>query len=199
MKALFGCLLCLVFTASQCFALRGGPPYPIGSNIVGTYAGTLQPAFCPVPDPAQCPGLNSIGVFSLGVPQTGTSTGRFIMFSRGRVFTGSITAVADRDRGSLQGVLDASFNFNIQRTELDPNGRPIVVSIPVTASANGPIDANVTGPRRNRTSTGAARLAGNATLSISGGFVNGSNGDPIITSTLPLTVTGFKQSDTVAP
>jgi len=45
MKALLGSLLCFVLFASECFAIKGGPPYPANTNIVGTYAGVMQPAF----------------------------------------------------------------------------------------------------------------------------------------------------------
>ena len=62
MKAILGSLLCLVLCASECFALKGGPPYPGGStSIVGTYAGVLQPAF----DPTDPFSANSVGVFTL--------------------------------------------------------------------------------------------------------------------------------------
>lgn len=193
MKAFFGCLLCFVFTASQCFALSGGPPYPGGgANLTGTYAGVLQPPFCPIPDPAQCPGLNSIGVFSLGVPNTGISTGTFIMFSRGRVFSGSISANGDPQGSSLRGLLNARFNYSLYV----PNGSGGLETIAVTATAAGPIRANIIAPRRSGFGTNATRISGEATLSITGGFVNG-NGDPVVNSTLELAVSGFKQSDTV--
>jgi hypothetical protein len=193
MRALLGCLLCVVLTASQSFALNGGPPYPgSGANLVGTYAGVLQPPFCPVPDPSQCPGLNSIGVFSLGVPSTGLSTGTFIMFSRGRVFSGTINANADPRGASVRGLLNASYNYSLYVPNSTTGGFD---TIAVTATAAGPLRANIVAPRRSGFGITATRITGEATLSITGGFVNGS-GDPVVTSTLELSVSGFKQSDT---
>lgn len=193
MKILLASLLCLVLGASQCFALKGGPPYPGGgTNIVGTYAGVLQAAF----DPTNPASSNSIGVFSLGIPASGLSTGSFIMFARGRAFTGTINATSDPNRATVRGLLSASYNFNLQRTQLDTNGNPVVVSIPITATANGPIQASVVSPRTGGSAVAATRLTGDATLSITGGFVSGTTGDPIITSILSLAVSGFKQSNT---
>jgi hypothetical protein len=47
MKAILGSLLCVVLFASACFALSDGLPYPGSFNVVGIYAGVLQPAFDP--------------------------------------------------------------------------------------------------------------------------------------------------------
>lgn len=191
MKILFASLLCLVLPTAECFALKGGPIYPVAGNIVGTYAGVLQGVF----DPTNPASSNSLGVFSLGVPTTGLATGAFIMFSRGRVFNGTINASGDPNRGSVRGLLQATYNFNLQRTQLDASGNPTVVSIPVTATANGPISANVVAPKNGAHGT-STRLNGQATLSITGGFVSGTTGEPIVTSILSLVVSGFRQSTT---
>lgn len=189
MRILLASLMCLVLCTAECFALKGGPVYPVGTNITGTYAGVLQGVF----DPTNPSSSNSIGLFSLAVPRSGLSTGAFIMFARGRAFTGTINAAGDPDRGTVKGLLEASYNFNLQRTQLDDMGNPVVVSIPITATANGPIQATVIAPKAS--SIGAAtRLTGQAILSITGGFVSGSTGEPIVTSVLSLAVSGFKQS-----
>ncbi|MFL6526709.1 MAG: hypothetical protein ACJ8IQ_01290 [Chthoniobacterales bacterium] len=198
MKSLFGALLCFVLAQSQAWAISGGPIYPgTKTSVVGTYAGVLSPAFCAEPNPANCPALNSIGVFSLAVPSTGNGTGAFTMFARGRVFTGTITASADPNSARVQGILQATYNFNLQKTELDENGQPHVVSIPVTATINGPIDAKISNSASGRSASIAAiRLTGDATMFVNGGFVSGSTGEPIIDATLSLKVNGFKQSST---
>jgi hypothetical protein len=191
MRILFALLMCLVFSAAQCFAIKGGPPYPSGTNLVGTYGGVLQGAF----DPTSPASSNSIGVFSLGVPKTGNATGPFVMFSRGRVFTGTIQAAADPIKSTIKGVLSAIFNFNISRTVTDSTGATTVVTIPVTAHANGPLDATVAASKAARTlSTASTILQGSATLNISEGQV-AANNDPIVVSILSLSVSGFKQSD----
>ena len=193
MKALFASLLCLVLAASQSFAIKGGPPYPASNNLPGVYAGVLQGVF----DPTTPSSSNSIGVFSVGVPTTGNATGPFVMFSRGRVFSGTIQGTADPTKASIQGVLSATFNYNLSRTVIDPTtGVSSVVTIPVTASANGPLNASVgTFKSANSLSTASTVLQGSATLNIAEGQVS-SNGDPIIVSILSLAVSGFKQSNT---
>ncbi|MBA2435034.1 MAG: hypothetical protein M3480_07040 [Verrucomicrobiota bacterium] len=195
MKAILGSLLCLVLVSSECFALKGGPPYPASTNIIGTYAGVLQPAF----DPTDPFSANSLGVFTLGVPSTGASTGTFIMFTRGRIFGGTIQGVGDVNKATVSALLDASFNYTL--TVIDDLGVP--QSIEVTASVNGPLNAKVV-PTRSPFAISSAKLKGDATVFISNGGVTG-DGDPIIDGTLSLDVMGFKQSSaepatgTIAP
>ena len=186
MKALFASLLCLVLTASQTFAIKGGPAYPAGTNLVGTYAGVLQGVF----DPTTPSSSNSIGVFSVGVPKTGLASGPFVMFSRGRVFSGTIQGTADPTKASIKGVLNATFNFTKSQIV---EGE--VLTTEVTAHASGPLYATVAATKSARTlSTATTILQGSAILSISEGQV-AENNDPIIVSTLSLTVSGYKQSD----
>jgi hypothetical protein len=192
MKILFALLICLVLGISECFAIKGGPPFPASNNITGVYGGVLQGIF----DPTTPSSSNSIGVFSIGVPKTGNATGPFVMFSRGRVFTGTIQGSADPTKASIRGVLSATFNFNLSRTVTDSTGATTIVTIPVTATANGPLEATVGSFKSSKTlSTATTILQGTATLNIAEGQVNASN-DPIIVSILSLTVSGFKQSDT---
>ncbi len=184
MKAILGSLLCLVLFAAECFAIKGGPPYPTSTNIIGTYAGVLQPAF----DPTDPFSANSLGVFTLGIPTTGTSSGTFIMFTRGRVFGGTIQGVGDPNKATVSALLDASFNYTL--TFLDDLGVP--QSIEVTASVTGPMNAKVV-PTRSPFAASSAKIKGDATVFISNGGVDG-EGDPIIDGTLSLDVMGFKQS-----
>ena len=116
------------------------------------------------------------------------------MFSRGRVFTGTIQGTADPTKASLKGVLDARFDFSVSRTVTDVLGTRIV-TVDVTAHANGPIDATISTTKSARTLSAATTiLQGSAVLNISEGQVNANN-EPIIVSILLLTVSGFKQSD----
>ena len=200
MKALFASLLCLVLAVSQSFAIKGGPPYPASTNIVGSYAGVLQGVF----DPTTPSSSNSIGVFSIGVPKTGNASGPFVMFSRGRVFSGTIRGTADPTKASVKGVLEASYNYNllvpVTDTVTDATGKTTFIThietVPVSAHANGPLDATVGTTKAARTvSASSTILQGSATLNISEGQV-AANGDPIIVSVLSLSVSGYKQSDT---
>lgn len=187
MKSLFGALLCFVLAQSQAWAISGGPVYPgAKANVVGSYAGVLQPGFCAEANPANCPALNSIGVFSLGVPSSGLGGGTFVMFTQGRVFSGAIQAVANPNSGSIQGVLTASYNFNKIASQTG-------VSFRVTASVRGNLKATVKRPSGAPTSAGALR--GDATLYVDQGQITADN-QPIFTGVLALTVNGVKQSDT---
>jgi hypothetical protein len=189
MKILLASLMCLVLCSTECFALKGGPVYPVGTNIVGNYAGVLQGVF----DPTNPASSNSLGIFSLGVPATGTATGVFVMFSRGRVFTGTAQAFADPVHASLKGILSATFNYTLSTFQTNPlTGAVTVVSTSVTASAIGPISATVAKAGSSSFNANTTVLRGDATLSISQGGV-ASNGDPIITSNLALVVFGVKQ------
>jgi len=212
MKGLLGCLLCLVFTMTQAFAISGGPPYPASLNVVGVYAGVMKPkkvpATCPG-DPSTCPdsppgcSANSLGVFSVGVPNSGLATGTFVMFSQGRVFSGTVQGTADPGKATLKAVLSASFNFTLTETTPCPVPTPAPACTPsstsqeVTATANGNLSTHITS-ELSRTSLGATstRLVGSATIDISQGEVNAATLEPIITCHMMLRVTGFKQTDT---
>ena len=185
MKAILGSLLCLVLFASECFALKGGPPYPGSTNLVGTYAGVLQPAF----DPTDPFSANSLGVFTLGIPTTGTSTGTFVMFSRGRVFGGTIQGVTDPNKATVNALLNATFTYTVNFIGVDGS----LQTIQVTATVNGPFNAKVVTPR-SVLSSSSALLRGTAVAFISNGSLE-DNLDPTIDGTLSLNVLGFKQSD----
>ena len=190
MKALFAYLLCLVLTVSQTFAIKGGPPYPAGTNLVGTFAGVMQGVF----DPTKPSSSNSIGVYSLGIPKTGNATGPFVMFARGRVFSGTIQATADPTKASIQGVLSATFNYNLSVVVRDSDGSTHIDTVPVTATANGPLTSTVSAIKSKNLTTSSTIMQGSAVLNISQGGV-AANGDPVIVDVLSLTVSGYKQSD----
>ncbi|HME88174.1 MAG TPA: hypothetical protein VKE30_03070 [Chthoniobacterales bacterium] len=205
MKALLGCLMCLVFTLTRTFAISGGPQFPGGTNVAGVYAGVLKrpsdtippsfPAGCPLPAPG-C-SANSLGVFSITVPTSGISSGTFVMFSQGRVFSGTIRGAADPGRSKLTGVLNATFDFTVTRTFINPvTGEVTTTTESVTAQANGGLKANITSVR-SQSSFGATavRLADDATLNIDHGEVNADN-QPCITCYMTLKVRGFKQTNT---
>ena len=191
MKAVLGILLCLVFATAECLAVKGGPEYPLGNNVTGTYAGVLQGAF----DPTDPGSSNTIGIFSLGVPGAGTAGGAFLMFSRGRVFSGSIQGFADPEKASLKGILDASFDYTIAVAVPGANGAVEIENIEVTATANGPINAKIANAR-SASGGSVTRLRGDATLHISQGTLE-DNLDPTIDRLLSLVVSGIKQSSTV--
>jgi len=179
MRILLASLMCLLLATAECLALKGGPVYPIGSNLTGTYAGVLIPNF----DPTDPFSSNSIGVFAAGVPTTGFTSGVFAFFTQGRLFLGSIEGIADPKGATIRGILQA-----------DIGGAPDVAtdSLP---SARGKLDARVVANPGGFTTATSVRLQGTATLFVSEGNTD-VNGKLIISSSFTLVVDGFKQSDT---
>ncbi len=182
MKIVFAALMCLVLATSEAFAVSGGPVFPAGANLVGTYAGILQPAF----DPTDPFSSNSIGIFTASVPATGFAGGDFVFFTQGRIFLGTMQGIGDPKGATIKGILQA-----------DTGGAPTVAtdSLP---SARGKLDAKVI-PNANGTSLSTAvRVTGKATLLVSEGNTD-ATGKLIISSAFTLLVRGFKQSNTATP
>ena len=200
-------LIGVLIVAFSSVGISGGPVYPLGTNVVGTYAGAMVPSCVACngseqvqvrckklgdylndnPGFAECPGdpdhpdcsANSQGIFSITVPDTGTSTGTFVMFSQGRVFSGNIQGTADSGTLKMSGVLHATYDFTVHKDTGDED---------VTAEANGSLNAKIT----NRASKGI-RLNGFATVDLSQGMVTGDDFLPVVTCHIPLSVFGFKQ------
>lgn len=192
MRMLPRILLIIACSAGNCFAISGGP-FSGSPKIVGTYAGVLRGAF----DPTSPISSNSIGVFSMGVPQTGTGTGKFVMFAQGRVFSGTVQGTGDPKTAKLNAVLTATFNYTFTFVTTDAAGTQTINSEAVTASVNGNLKANVSNARGSF-GTNATRITGTAILDIDQGQVS-RNGIPVLTGVLSLSVSGFKQSDTAPP
>lgn len=100
MQTLLGCLMCLVLTMSQTFAISGGPFGGKGLvGVVGTYAGILHDVVV---------GSQNLGIFTLSVPQSGLATGSVLIFTGQRTFSGPITGLADPNTdilvATLQGI-----------------------------------------------------------------------------------------------
>src|SRR5687768_7483308 len=98
MKRVLSFLLMIVFLQAQvstAFAKRGGPDIGGGQNVdtIGTYAGTMIPIFST--NPANNNSSNSIGLFSVGVPDIGLAQGACVIFVDGSAYNGTITAVVD--------------------------------------------------------------------------------------------------------
>ncbi|MEO5754213.1 MAG: hypothetical protein ABIR38_05865 [Chthoniobacterales bacterium] len=154
MKALLASLICYVLFASQCFAIKGGPPYPGGSvPVTGTYAGVLLPNY-------DVSGFNnSIGLFTVVFPSTGLATGALVIFQTGQTYTGTFQGLADPKGGVVYGLLYATFPYlTTIRTGTDDMGNPIYTTETVVAVASGQLNAKI---------TSAARVTGSATVQFS--------------------------------
>ncbi len=187
MKILLASLMCFVLCTSECFALKGGPVYPgRGANIIGMYAGVLHPPFCPVADPAQCPtGFNSLGLFTLAIPQTGLGTGTAFIFTNGRSFTGTISAIGDPNTAALSGVVATEY----QVTVLGSNGTPRTC-----ATAGGQVSGKITA-RKGLTSVSSILIKGTAVMTVSCVPVTFGCPADCTSGTSSYQIDGFKQSN----
>jgi hypothetical protein len=200
MKSVLALLISFVFIEAQAFALSGGPVFPGNQQIQGEYAGVLIPDTSFVPAAGVATDTNALGLFDLNIPQTGLATGTFLMFSQGRVFTGTINAFGDPDSAEVQGILQATFTFSISFpvTALDPMTGIVTTTFmtqTIDASALGKLDAFVVS-ESNLFSSASKRITGTANLSIDQGQVDAVTFEPIITAELQLIVDGVQQSTT---
>jgi hypothetical protein len=206
MKKVLSLLMAFVFLQAQSYALSGGPNYgtPANLNVVGTYAGVLVPESVSdensVGDTTQSSA--NIGLFSLGVPDSGPSVGSAIVFVEGTAFNGAIIGVVDPGTGSFRAIIDAVSTYTIIDTVVtgvDANGNPIVEVVESNIFAQGSIDAQIVAlgvpsPSTGTTPPGSTRVVGTAAIDIFGSLEP--DGTPDVTSTATFTVDGFKQSDT---
>ena len=211
MQKVLSLLLAYVFLQVQSFALSGGPVYgtSAGLNVIGTYAGVLIPddAAVQLPNGAPVnitPSSASIGLFSLGVNETGPAIGAAIVFVRGTSFNGNIIGIADPGDCSISAIVDAVSTYTIQetvQTGVDANGNPTFDVVESNLFAQGSLDAQIfalpgatSGPFT--VAPGSTRVTGTASLDIFGQI--NPDGTPDVTQTVTFTVDGFKQSDTVS-
>lgn len=189
MKNLLASLMCLVLTAAQCFALKGGPPYPgTTANIVGTYAGVMQGVF----DPTNPASSNTLALFSLSIAKSGISSGMVVLFVAGRAFTGTMSAVGNPNTTVLRGV--------IQTTSLttlilcSSTGSPLRAE--VTDRADGQINANIRQTSRSNFTVAGTLIVGTSLLSATRSDKDPANCQQVAVaaSSLSLLVDGFKQS-----
>ena len=159
MKKILSFLLSVVFLHSQTavlYAKHGGPDPLEGDggdvviDIVGTYSGILLPTD---PDASGTPSTDgtdsiaSLGLFSLGMPLTGPGVGSFVIFTNGIQFDGTITAIGDPAKASINGLIEGSYDFSdflydpAGNIILDATGSPIIQDY--TATIRGVLSARV--------------------------------------------------------
>lgn len=205
MQKVLSLLMAFLLLEVQARALSGGPVFGSaqGLNVVGTYAGVLVP----VSESTQLDIATtqshaaSIGLFSLGVPDAGPSTGGVVVFVEGTSFNGNLTGVADPGDGSFQAIVDATSSYTIS-FPVDTNGDGTIDNvIDTNVFAQGSIDAVIvsdfvtsnifTGP-----TPGATRVSGTAAIDVF--YLLQDDGTPDVSNTAHYEVDGFKQSDTVS-
>ena len=182
--------MCVVFTATQSFAIDGGPWGGSGGRVTvtGTYAGMLVPiptVLAPGPPPVTMTD-NSLVLFTLKVPRTGLASGTSAVFRNGFFYSGQIQGSADPDSAKLTGIVNAEFSQDVQSgtttiTEFyEANGQFL----------NAKITSNLTTSK-----VAPARIRGKASITYALGAnatdaLRGDSGGPI-----QYKIRGFKQSE----
>ena len=196
MKKVLCLLLAYVFLQTESWALSGGPVFGGGAGIqamTGTYAGVLLPD---VEAAALAGGLvsldqNAIGIFTIGVPESGISQGAAAFFNKGEVFTGKIAGVVDPDEGTLTALMEASA---IRIITVEVSAGSAVGAFGSDVRTVGRLLAQIT------TGDGFAtrqRLEGTAVLNSFSDANRNADGTPIISGQIQFLVDGFKQTDAV--
>ena len=158
---------------SQAFAIKGGPEYPgAKANIVGTYAGVLDPTDV---------GSNTLGIFSVGIPQTGLASGPFLVFTGERTFVGSIQGIGDPNKSTLRA--------NLQGVPVVTAGNTTIFTL--NFHADGSMNARIAARSTTVFSVSNTRLTGSAHIT-----TTNRNVDPVERTDTDFTVDGFKQSNT---
>lgn len=198
MKALLSILLSVLFLQAQVFALSGGPDYNRGAvsiaNIVGTYGGVM------VEETNEADGTNggSVAVFSVNIAEAGTSTGSLLVFDSGRVYPGTMTGVgaSDPNSSTFKAIIEASYDYSVSRPVTNTTtGETTIVTTDVTATTNGTLNTTID---TFRVGTFANLvMSGTATLNVSNGRVDSDN-NPIVNRVIDYTVSGYRQTGTVA-
>ncbi len=134
MKNVLSLLLSFVFIQTQSWALTGGPFGSSGAqaSVIGTYAGVLVPTNL---------GSNSLGLFNIGVPETGFASGSFAIFASGGTFYGTMYGVLDPNTRELSAVAEGQ--QNAKRTIVDPLTGAVTISFRPVALASGQITAKL--------------------------------------------------------
>lgn len=108
MKKVLSLLVAYIFLQTQIWAIGGGPSSggTSAAALVGTYAGALLPSSASTGTQ-----FNGLGLFTLGLPQTGIGSGNFVYFSEGKTFTGTIIGLADPKKQQFVGLVKAQFDI----------------------------------------------------------------------------------------
>ncbi len=186
LKNFAGVLGGLFFAVAASYGISGGPVYnPVKANLNGSFAGVMLPKSDPSPSPEVPSGSdsrNSMGIFSFVVAQPtvgsspGNASGRFILFSHGRVIPGNVTGVADATSGKLNAVLQGSAT---------PSGSP--------ENVNGTMQARAKTATDTRFQSSGVQLRGHSTMNFN---LNMSDafGDPVVTRIEYFKVRGFQHA-----
>lgn len=211
MKRILSFLLCIIFLKAQAFAIHGNlEGTDSGTILMGTYSGTLTPEdetqgtrVFDFNTGQQTGVINTVGIFSVAMPSSGIGTGAFIVFTQGRSFTGTITAVGDPAGGTITGILEATYQYQdfVRDDNYDIIVNPLTgATTPFTrqAAVRGSLEASVISSiasisPNNALSGNFGRITGTATT---GNMFLGPSGESELVSDgiVVYRVDGVKQS-----
>jgi hypothetical protein len=126
--------------------------------------------------------VNALGIFTLGVPTTGTSTGTFIIFTRGLFLNGNVQGIANSNSARIDGLLHA------EATRTTTSGDKTTTTI--VAVADGRLMATVS---RSGNSVLVSSTLLNGTAVVNEHGPDDVSSDPA--NDQSFIVTGFKQSN----
>jgi hypothetical protein len=210
MKRILSFLLCIIFLKAQAFAIHGNlEGADSGTILTGTYSGTMVPVDADqgtrvfdFSTGEQTGTINSIGIFTMAMPASGIGQGSFLVFTEGRSFSGTIIGVGNPASGTLNGILEATFEYiDFLRDDagniiIDATGVP--QSQTYQAAVRGSLTAQIESGIANINALNAAsgnfgRLTGTAET---GSMFVGPNGAGELVSNgiVRYTVDGVKQS-----
>jgi len=126
MKTALAILMCFIISEAPVLAIHGG--YTLGGDLaaaVGTYAGVLVPTSSTTLGSGTSTnfGSNSLGLFTMSVPQTGIGSGTMAIFSGNDQLNGSIQALPDPNNvGGIVGVVQVSAYETVFTASVSGNG-----------------------------------------------------------------------------
>jgi hypothetical protein len=210
MKTLLAILLSFIVTEAPVFALHGG--YTLGgtSSVIGTYAGVMVPISNTVIASGTAEtgisgdfGSDALGIFTLGIPDTGIGAGGLVVFSGNNELVGGVAALPDPNNSAgIVGVVQASDYETLITINAGAAGNATLQQL--VAQAGGFLTA-VTSSSLTSSSPNGINLSGSAILTFSapeassntvvgGTTTNTAGGNLVPFSVVTFAVDGFQQS-----
>jgi hypothetical protein len=212
MKTLLAILLSFIVTEAPVLAIHGGYTLGGAASVMGTYAGVFVPTQDTIlttgsnnPDF----GSNSLGLFTLGIPDTGLGTGEVYLFASGQQLVGTIQGLANPDANAgIVGVIQATGQITTASAQDTLFGFNQVQN-QITGQASGGMNATVTESTQS-VSTAGINISGTANITITSSTTSATvtdiNGNTtggvtqyIPTEAITYAVEGYQQSDYAAP
>jgi len=193
MKTLLAILLSFIVSEAPVLAIHGGYSLTSSGSVVGEYAGALVP----IQDTLLATGsneadfgANSLGLFTITIPQTGLGTGTVYLFSNGQQMTGPIQAIPDPTNTSgIIGVISATGQISASANQNDFGFIFNTTFVQVTGQAGGGFEAIATESNVSDSPTGV-NLSGTAHLTVQ---TTSSNGLLTPTDAITFELFGFQQ------